>query len=571
MPDDYGTRYTDAKVRDVGRRLRRIYQSAYQDIQLKTEDFWRRYEAKSQMYLAQVKAGKLSEDDYKAWLAGQKFQGAQWKAKADQIAQTMVDADKIAQRIIDGEKLNIFAANANYIGYSLENGMGIDIGFGLYDSATVARLVKSEPDLLPAIAPEKVEEGKDVRWYQKTITSSVTQGIIQGESIRQIVDRVTSTCRDRAINAATRDVRTAYTGAQNAGRVEGMRQSKQLGINVKKKWMATFDFKTRDTHRELDGQEVDVDEDFVVDGDRIAYPGDRTAEAALVYNCRCTLGWAYPEYKAEVARADNTTGENVGAMTYKQWYAWKTQEAQKDMPQSVLSRVEQANKTIPVVKTIEYSAMFPEEARQITKDTLKKLHAQYPLPFELSYVGDVRTHRGIGLEDDVFDLHYNHPELTPAGAQYLSHGVGGKDWHCIEIHKESYNTSSLQEEFDDRYKIRLKYYDPTQPTPVEHAFYVCSDSLEGTIWHEYAHALSDAYGVFGGNSDNEFRKWQWQFWETHRMELNSISQYAASHPDEMFAEAFVQVQDTRHSNTLAYKLAREIMDAFERYRNGEPL
>jgi hypothetical protein len=83
--------------------------------------------------------------------------------------------------------------------------------------------------------------------------------------------------------------------------------------------------------------------------------------------------------------------------------------------------------------------------------------------------------------------------------------------------------------------------------------------------------LSDDKGVFGGGQDNPFRKWQKEYWETHRTELLAISQYAASHPDEMFAEAFVQAQDTRHPDTLAYKLSREIMDAFERYMKGEPL
>ena len=321
--DDYGARYTDAKVREVRKRLDEVYRKAAKEIELKTQDFWRRHRIKDQIYRAQVAHGQLDKEDYQAWMRGQVFQGEQWKAKREQIARTMTDADKIAMKIVNGEKANIFATNANYLGYSLEKELKANIGFGLYDSATVARLIKDEPDLLPALNPEKIVEGEDMRWYQKTVTQSVTQGIIQGESIQQIFERIALTCTDRAENAAMRDARTAYTGAQNAGRVEAMRQSKSLGIDVKKLWIATLDFKTRDTHRELDGQIVGVDSSFHSSEGSIAYPGDPTAEPALIYNCRCTLGWYYPKYNNIPDRIDNTTDKNIGKMTYKQWYDWK--------------------------------------------------------------------------------------------------------------------------------------------------------------------------------------------------------------------------------------------------------
>lgn len=320
---DFGTQFTDARVADTAKRIRKIYAQAAKEINIKTKDFWRRHKVKNRIYLNQVANGTLAKEDYEAWMRGQVFQGQQWDEKLKQITQTMADADVIAQRIVNGEKLNIFATNANYIGYSLEKGAGVNLGFGLYDSATVARLIRNEPDLLPAIDPEKIDVAVDMGWYQKIVRNSVTQGIIQGESVQQIFERIALTCQDRAESAAMRDARTAYTGAQNAGRVEAMRQAQSMGIKVRKKWMATFDFKTRDTHRELDGQVVNVDEDFHVDGERIAYPGDPTAEPELVYNCRCTLGYENVEYPVEIDRIDDTTGENVGAMTYKQWYEWK--------------------------------------------------------------------------------------------------------------------------------------------------------------------------------------------------------------------------------------------------------
>jgi hypothetical protein len=225
----------------------------------------------------------------------------------------------------------------------------------------------------------------------------------------------------------------------------------------------------------------------------------------------------------------------------------------------------------PVAKVIEYGDLFPDDVGQITRDTLDDLNREYPISFELDYVGDVRTHRGLDPEIDIFDLHHEYPKLTPCGAQYLKYGADGKSGPCIEVHKETYSTMSLQDEFDARYALRLEHGDPLQPPNPQEAFFNVSDTFEGTIRHEYGHALSDDKGVFGGGQDNPFRKWQKEYWETHRAELPAISQYAASHPDEMFAEAFVQAQDTRHPDTLAYKLSREIMDAFARYMRGEPV
>lgn len=116
------------------------------------------------------------------------------------------------------------------------------------------------------------------------------------------------------------------TGAQNAGRIEAMHDAEDMGITVKKRWIATLDKRTRDAHAELDGQIVDVDEPFTVNGMTIMYPGDPNADPSLVYNCRCTLGYEYPEYSTRGQRRDNETGEVIDYKTYKEWEKSKSDE-----------------------------------------------------------------------------------------------------------------------------------------------------------------------------------------------------------------------------------------------------
>ena len=92
----------------------------------------------------------------------------------------------------------------------------------------------------------------------------------------------------RFILRPVRTARTAVTSAQNGGRQDTYTSAKAMGIALKKEWLATLDARTRPAHGAADGQQVDVDEPFILDGYKLMFPGDKSAPAYLVYNCRCT-------------------------------------------------------------------------------------------------------------------------------------------------------------------------------------------------------------------------------------------------------------------------------------------
>jgi uncharacterized protein with gpF-like domain len=59
---------------------------------------------------------------------------------------------------------------------------------------------------------------------------------------------------------------------------------------VTRTWVATLDDRTRDTHAEMDGQVVGMDEPFVSpSGAELMYPGDPNAPPEEVINCRCVV------------------------------------------------------------------------------------------------------------------------------------------------------------------------------------------------------------------------------------------------------------------------------------------
>lgn len=325
---DYGTEQADRAVKRVERRLSSVYREAQRDIDEKLKDWQKRHEEREKQYRQQLADGKITQADFDAWMRGQVFQDKQWQARRDEIDNILLNADRAAQNIVNEGKLGVFAANANYMGYALERDSNIDTGFVLYSESTVARLIEDDPQILPKPAPG-VKKELAFPYYNKLMSSAITQGIVQGKTISEIAGRVARTTGESSYKSAMRNARTAYTGAQNAGRIEGLHQAQRLGIKVKKKWLAILDSRTRDTHKDLDGQIQKVDDPFVVDGDEIMFPGDPTAKPALTYNCRCTLTYEYPDYPSTMPRRDAENGQIVADMTYREWERLKQRETTK--------------------------------------------------------------------------------------------------------------------------------------------------------------------------------------------------------------------------------------------------
>jgi len=291
---DYIDRFTDEEEQKYAKQLRKVYGQAAKEVRRELAKFQQRHNAKSAELLQQVQAGKITMQDYKAWLRGQVFQGAQWQQKLKSITSVYVDADKKARQMLGGTMQNVFTESANYTAFEIEKGFNGGVSFQLYDHSAVQKLIREKPQMLPKW---KIHEKKDYVWNRQRVENTITQGIIQGRSINAIAE---SLCGELSTSNAGKMrlfARTAMTGAQNAGRVERMQEAdEQYGIKSQKQWLSCGDKLVRDTHIALNGVTVDYDKPFIVphDGRKINYPGDPTAEPDLVYNCRCTLIYIQP-------------------------------------------------------------------------------------------------------------------------------------------------------------------------------------------------------------------------------------------------------------------------------------
>lgn len=112
-------------------------------------------------------------------------------------------------------------------------------------------------------------------------------GIVDAEKYNQVYQAVEQEqCFE--FYRARRIARTETISAMNAATLEGWRQSEVIGG---KEWVCACDKVSRDWHKDANGQQVPLDEPFIVGGEKLMHPGDSSlgASAKNVIHCRCTM------------------------------------------------------------------------------------------------------------------------------------------------------------------------------------------------------------------------------------------------------------------------------------------
>lgn len=244
---------------------------------------------------------------------------------AETLAHDMEACDEQAAAIINGESPAVYAANMNYGTFDVESVTKLDTSYTLVDADTVSYMVQQQPDLLPQVS---VKPGRAETWARRKITSAMTQSILQSESVPDAAKRIRSVVEmDR--RASLRAARTSITGAENAERMGSYRRASGMGIELQKQWMASLDSRTRDSHRELDGEKADIDGRF---SNGLSYPGDPTGPASEVWNCRCTMVAALPGH--DVFRDRNTSKLET---SYEEWKAGRDPKRQEPADRTMAS------------------------------------------------------------------------------------------------------------------------------------------------------------------------------------------------------------------------------------------
>ena len=286
-----------------------VYGQAYEELRADAEKFLADFREADEIKRKAVENGTLSAEDYKNWRQTQLLTGRTMYAKVDAIANNLANTNLIALSIINGYMPWVYATSGNWAIYDIEHNAQINTGFTLYNEATIEKIIRENPDLLPR---KKLDIPRDKLWNKQQLNSAIMQAIIQGDSVEKIADRLAAVT-DMNRNHALTNAVTMTTAAQSGGRVDTYKRAMDMGINIKgNAWIATLDGHTRTSHRKQDNMVVPVGEKFP---NGLTRPGDPNGQPSEVYGCRCTLVAVFADQ--DLTKIDRHS--RLGDMSYEEW------------------------------------------------------------------------------------------------------------------------------------------------------------------------------------------------------------------------------------------------------------
>ena len=195
------------------------------------------------------------------------------------------------QSILETLQANEFETLSEYLTKSYEDGFigtmynlqgqGIPLVFPLDQEQIVAAIqheTKLSSNLYTAL-------GLDVKELNKKIAGEISRGIATGAMYAEIARNVAGYARIPR-NNAMRIARTEAHRIQTKASMNACEKAKSKGADVVKQWDSSLDKRTRDSHRDVDGEIKELEEKF---SNGLMYPGDPSGRPEEVINCRCAL------------------------------------------------------------------------------------------------------------------------------------------------------------------------------------------------------------------------------------------------------------------------------------------
>ena len=468
----------ERQARGLRERLRLTYTDAIDGMASRIEASLKGFAADDAKWRADVAAGKKDAKAYRAWRRDQALHNDRLKALGKALTRDLTAADETAMAYVNRVPAGVYAEGMNFATYEIEHGAEANTSFTLYSRDTVMELVANEPDLLPQAAFDKA---KDTAWNSRHVTSAVTQAVLQGQTVPQLAASIAGiAAMDQ--RAAMKAARTAMTSAHSLGKLKAYERAADMGIDVKKQWLAALDSRTRGSHRHLDGEVVELDAEF---SNGLKYPGDPEGPGSEVYNCRCTLVPVIGDVEYdEVERADR-----LGGMSYGEWR--NEHEAERTGTHKFSDGIEwiQGNADLEITEDPSDMSWINEAARSKWERDAEKVKTYSD--FE-SYLGD----RGIELDttSDTLKTKFYDRDMPKAVKKQADQIMAALDNYDEIGGVRGIKKLHLYDDSDDVTGQAAYYYRAIGEAPFdnEEEIYFKNGNLRmHHIMHEFAHAYAD--------------------------------------------------------------------------------
>ena len=264
MFQDPAHKYTDKQLKSVEDHIKGLYTKAYKEIKDDIDKVVSKLNITPDMSPSQ-RLVLMNKKDRLEMLASQ-------------INDTITNAGDMAQKVLEKSAVNIYKTNYNFEADKFK--------FAVIDNTAALKIMNGKNTGI--FSKLKFEEDKPKPLYQ--LRNALATSLLKGESIRDIAHRI-KTITEKSMADSIRIARTETTRAQNMARYDVGKHGEELGFEMLKEWVATSDDRTRDAHNEADGQQVPIDQPFIVGGEKLMYPADISmgASAWNTINCRCTM------------------------------------------------------------------------------------------------------------------------------------------------------------------------------------------------------------------------------------------------------------------------------------------
>lgn len=196
------------------------------------------------------------------------------------------------------------------------------LGFGGLNPAAIKAILTDS--LTGLTLSERLEANR--RQVIVRTRQGLAQGLIRGESF----DKMGRRLRDIYEGDAAKSTLIAWTETHRANEAAAHQARETAradhGVDYEDVWMATFDNRTRESHRAMDGKTKGPDGFFDVNGHKARYPGDSMLPAGESIRCRCTViqrvGGFDVQFRRGRVNLDPKAKSELfpGNMTYDQWY-----------------------------------------------------------------------------------------------------------------------------------------------------------------------------------------------------------------------------------------------------------